>query len=140
MNNLLDSGYYLCLRRLRSFNKFFARSAIGFPSEYGPAGRGHLIHTAGAGAVRRRAYPFGVRLGFAGNRDHGVGEEVQFAFALGFGRLDHQGTMNDEREAYGVGMEAVIDEALRDITGSDTELRLPVITKDDLVHIGSGVG
>ena len=36
-------------------------------------------------------------------------EQIEFAFAFGFGRLDHQRTVNDQRKAHRVGVEPVIN-------------------------------
>ena len=42
--------------------------------------------------------------------------------------------MNDQREADGIGMEAVIDEALGDVAGANAFRGLAVVTENAFVH------
>src|SRR5437879_10283110 len=57
----------------------------------------------------------GVGSGFFGDCAHGVDEQVAFFLWFRFGRLDHHRAGDDEWERGGIGMEAVVDQALRDI-------------------------
>ena len=66
-----------------------------------------------------------VLLALLGDRLHGVDEEVELLLGLALRGLDHQRAVHDQREGNGVGVEAVIDEALGDVAGLDAVLRLP---------------
>ena len=74
---------------------------------------------------------------FFRDRNHGIDEKIQFAFALGLGRLNHQRAANDQREADSIRMKAIIDQAFRDVAGADTLLCLPVVAEHAFVHAGS---
>ena len=67
---------------------------------------------------------------------HGIDEAVEFFQRLALGGLDHERAGDDHGEADGVGMEAVVDEALGDVSGLDAELGLELVAEDDLVHGG----
>ena len=69
--------------------------------------------------MRRGLDEFGICGGFFGDRAHGVDEEVALFARFGFGGLDHQRAGNDQRKRRGVGMKAVVDQALGDVHGVD---------------------
>src|SRR3954452_521871 len=68
------------------------------------------------------------------NRDQSIYEKVKFALAFGLRRFDHQRTGHDQRETDRVRVEAVVNQALGDITRSHTLLRLTRITEDTFMH------
>jgi hypothetical protein len=90
--------------------------------------------------VRSGFDQFGIVFDFLGDGDESVSEEIEFAFAFGFGGLDHERAVDDEREADGIGMEAVIDEAFGDIAGAHAFDGLAVVAENAFVHAGRFIG
>ena len=64
------------------------------------------------GEMGSRTHRFGVFGGFAGDGAHGVDEGVEGFARFGFGRLDHQRLMEEEREVDGGGVVAHIEQTL----------------------------
>ena len=104
------------------------------PPNYWLAGGGNFIDPGSAGVVRSVLYQLGIFFNFLRDRDECVGEEIEFAFAFGLGRLDHECAVNDEREADGIRMEAVIDEALGNVTGPNAFGGLAIVAENTFVH------
>ncbi len=58
-------------------------------------------------------------LGFFRDLDQCIGETIQRVFVFGFGRFDHQGFVDDEREVVCGRVEVVIHQAFGDIQRAD---------------------
>ena len=110
------------------------------PSQHRLARGGDFIHAAGPGPVGRVLDQLRVGFDLFGDGDHGVDELVELQLALGLGGLDHERAVHDQREAHGVRMEAVIDEALGDVAGAHAEFGLAIVAEHHLVHVGRSVG
>ena len=82
----------------------------------------------------------GVLGGFPGDLFEGVDEEVELFAGFALGGLDHHGAGDDEGEAGGVGVEAVVDHALAHVAGLDAIFGLELVGEDDLVEGGGLVG
>ena len=73
-----------------------------------------FVNSSDAGVMRGVANQAGFLFRFFRDRRQCIDEQIQFAFALGLGRLDHQRSVHDQRETHRVGMESVIDQTLGD--------------------------
>src|ERR1039457_3520856 len=108
--------------------------ALWFPTYDRFACGAYFVNARYAGQVRRFQNELGVVFDLLGDVNEGVDEEVEFLFAFGFGGLDHHRAMHDQREADGVRVEAVIDQALGDVAGVDAFAGLPGVAENALVH------
>jgi len=84
---------------------------------------------------------FGVAgLGALGQTPHGRDEAVEFGFALALRRLHQQRTVHDQRKIHGHGVEALVDQRLRIIEGTDAGVLEEAVVEQRLVHAGAGKG
>src|SRR5882757_10845967 len=83
-----------------------------------------LIQSADTCRVRSSLDQLRVLRCFACNLLQGVYEEIKFFAGFALSWFDHHGTRDDEREAYRVGVEAVVDEAFAHVSGLDAVLCL----------------
>ena len=96
-----------------------------FPAQHGLARGADFVEAADARGMRRGLDDVGSGSGFLGNRAHGVHEVIALLPGFRFGGLNHHGAGDDEREGRGVGVEAVVDQALGDVHGAHAILFLP---------------
>ena len=64
------------------------------------------------------AYEFRILLHFLRDRDHRIGEQVEFLLALRLGRFNHERATHNQRKADGIWMKSIIDQALRDVASA----------------------
>src|SRR5512138_1224828 len=82
------------LRGETSFNRF---QLFGNPAaQHQLPGGLDLIHPPEGSLVRRFLEQSGLRLRLLGDLEHGLDKSIQRSLILRFGRLDHQGFMDDE--------------------------------------------
>ena len=84
--------------------------------------------------MRRGKHQVRCFLDLFGDGNERVDEQIQFGFTLGLSGLDHHRAGDDEREAHGVGMKSVVDQALGDVAGVDAALGLALVAEDAFVH------
>src|ERR1700722_6884019 len=89
----------------------------GPPAQDRPACSCDFIEPRNARRMRSGFDDFRILLHFLRDRAHRIDKQIEFFERFTLRRLDHQRPMDDKREAYRVGMEAVIDEALSDVAG-----------------------
>src|SRR5579859_617894 len=118
----------------------FCGRRLGLPAKDWLAGGADLIKAADTSGVRSGLNEFRSRGGLVGDRTHGIDEEIALFAGFRFGWLDHERSGNDQRKRGGVGMEAIVDEALGDVHGVDAVFLLERIAENDLVHGGQGIG
>src|SRR5687768_10675468 len=99
----------------RTSSSWAGLTALRFPDDVEILDGRRLVQPAND--LRRRRVVQGVRVlaGLTADRDQGIAEGVERLLRLSLGRLDHQALGDDEGEVVGGGMEAVVDESLRDV-------------------------
>jgi hypothetical protein len=114
---------------------------VGAPTQDGLAGGGGFIEAAARsenrGGVKTRdiARPRGI-----GQRGYRCGESIESGFALGFGRLDQQRAVHDERKVHRHWMVPLVDQRLGEIEGGDAGVFQETVLEQDLVHARAGKG
>ena len=96
--------------------------------------RTDFIDSGDRGVVRGRADQIGVPLGFPCDGEHGVAELFDLFRTDTLGGLDHQRAVDDEREAHGRWVEAVVEEPFGDVGVVDIVLGLFGVVKDHFVQ------
>ena len=99
-----------------------------------------LVAAAHGGIVRGVLEQFRLGAGFFGDLEHRVGKAVERLDVLGFGRLNHQRFVNDQREVVRRRVEIVIHESLGDIQGVDIRHILPETLEHEFMHAGTVIG
>src|SRR5579859_6574847 len=118
----------------------FGGRRLGLPAKDWLAGGADLIKATNASGVRGGLNEFRSRCGLVGDRTHGIDKEIALFAGFRFGWLDHERSGNDQRKRGGVGMEAIVDEALGDVHGVDAVFLLERIAENNLVHGRQGIG
>ena len=81
-----------------------------------------------------------IGIGLLGNTSHGLDKLIQLLPALGFGRLDHEGPLNDQGKSNGGGVEAIIHQAFGEVHHRNVVSGLPLAREYHFVKDGFVIG
>src|SRR6059058_3614903 len=104
---------------VRSVRRFAARNRW-LPAQNGLASGTYFVKTADTRGVWRSLHNFRRSGGFLGDGFHRINKKIAFFLGLGFRRLNHHRSSDNEWKRCGIRMEAVIDQALRDVHRAHT--------------------
>src|SRR2546423_2123672 len=104
------------------------------PAQDGLARGCGLVEATDARGARRVQNRFGFFDGLARDLLHRFDELLKLCATDRLGRLDEHRALHDEREVDGHRVEAVINQALRDVERVDAFAQLPLVGEENLVH------